>query len=409
MRLFLLYAKYWGKEAGLLLLCLLSVSLIYFFRIPGIELGGIRIANGLYRFTAPLELKEYLILYFISVFFINGITLILLTILLHYLKEREERLQKKYEILFIDTIMDHLMANSFEDYPLTRKLYIVKLKRYLKENNTSLILLNVLRKIHSQVTGDLRLEINQMIIDLDFNKKITTYLRSPYLSDKILALKFISGFQLEGHTRQILKLTGSKNYVLRTEAFVSLIKLSVFEDLAFLKNHMRLVSFWDINAIVSITREFGKQKIDFESLILSASPRVSALGIVLASEYNRTEFKELIKSKLDSRDRILRNEAYQAFLSMADRTEDLEMVIGKFKGATTKIKQIIIRSFVKCPDPELATSFLMGVVEKESLNLKTLAMKVLIEINPTKVQFFKSSKDEEIQKAHMEAVDLYIN
>jgi hypothetical protein len=323
-------------------------------------------------------------------------------------KQRHAKLMKKYERYFIETIMDHLVLKSF-DVENEEDPHIVSLKKALRDKNSINIFLDVLRKIHGQVKGELRAETSIMIDELGLHEIIRTYLYSPYFEDKILAMKIISDFGIEEHNGYLLELTYSKNYVVRTEALDSLIKLSVLDNLEFLKNHIYQVSLWDINTILKISDDFEKQNIDYAGLINSEHPRVAALGILLAGKNERTDMKETIKSKLGSRDEIVNMEAYRTFLSMADQPSDFKYVIGKFFDENEKIKQLIVESFKKCPDKVMSIVFLTNVVEKESLSLKTSAMKLLLEFDTTKFQYYQYSDSPEVIKAHNEAVDLYIN
>jgi len=248
-----------------------------------------------------------------------------------------------------------------------------------------------------------------MITELGLHEIIETYLHSPYFEDKILALKIISDFGIEQHNGYLLELTYSKNYVVRTEALDSLIKLSVLDKLEFLKKYIYHISMWDINTFLKLSDDFEQHNIDYQGLINSEHPRVAVLGILLAGKNRRADLKETIKSKLGSEDEVLNTEAYRAYLSMADELSDFKYITGRFFPENEKIKQLIVESFKRCPDKIMSVVFLMNVVEKESLSLKTSAMKLLLEFDTAKIQYYKYSDSSEVIKAHNEAVDLHIN
>jgi hypothetical protein len=96
-------------------------------------------------------------------------------------------------------------------------------------------------------------------------------------------------------------------------------------------------------------------------------------------------------------------------ITLADELSDFKYITGIFFGENEKIKQLIVESFKRCPDKIMSVVFLMNVVEKESLSLKTSAMKLLLEFDTTKIQYYKYSDSSEVLKAHNEAVDLHIN
>jgi hypothetical protein len=229
------------------------------------------------------------------------------------------------------------------------------------------------------------------------------------ISEFELGMADIFEFEDGGYPEYIIQLTRKRNYVLRSEAFVSLIKLAVHDDLSFLIERKLPVSIWDMNIVLKIFKDLKINNINYAQLIESESPRVAALGILLANKHHRTDLKEAIFRKIGSKDGLLNFEAYAAFISMANSETDYNFLIEKFSKEDTMIKKAIVKSFISCPSIHLSKAFMIYVIEEESLPLKVEAMKILVQLDINRVNEYKNSENMDILKARNQIVDFNLN
>ena len=410
--------NYWGKRILFFGFLIFLVLLVFLLKIPSIDLGVFTIYNPLYSYTINVEWWLYLLIYFNVVFFINSIIFIIATIIIRNNKIKSQKREKRDEQIIADKIME-LIYKGIDNNAITNKAQIAELINNTNKDDAKIILLNILRKIHTQAKDEVSQKAVEIFDTLNLNNFIKTNLHSPYFRDKIFAMKIISEFQLgmknvhdfennEFHD-YIIRLTKKRNYVLRTEAFVSLIKLAMQDDLSFLLDNELHVSIWDMNVVLKIFKDIKNNNINYASLIQSDSPRVAALGVLLANKHQKKEFKDLIYKKIGSEDGLLNFEAYAAYISMADNDSDYHFFMDKFTKEKPIIKRAIVKAFNNCTSKEIALAFLNKVIEQESLILKVEAMKILMQLDANKVNDYINSENIDILKARKQIVDFNLN
>jgi hypothetical protein len=164
-----------------------------------------------------------------------------------------------------------------------------------------------------------------------------------------------------------------------------------------------------MNVILRTTDYYEIFSINYQELIQSDNPKISALGILLANKHRKIEFRDLIRNKLDSNDNWLNEQAYSAFITMMTSENDFLILAEKFENQNAKVKRLITKSFVECPDITFAKYFLSGVIENESVILKVEAMKQLAVLDINKVSTYMHTDNPLIKKAHDEISDLNLN
>lgn len=401
------HIKYWGVRLMAILTIAFFIYLIYFFKISEVTLFNTHFVNPFYALTAPLEVWLYLLVYFIFVFVFNSIFLTGLTITYKIQNKKADKLKNVYEKHFAELVTKYLTAKAFKEKEGEKAA--LKLLKRAYNKRVKIILVEVLHRVHSQVVGDLRTDVNNLFKQLKLDRLMMAYLYSPYLSDKVLAIKTIADFQIHKKSNKLLKYTNSKNDILRAEAFISSIKLSMFDNITFKKRSRWNISKLDMNNILLVTNQFKNHNIDIKALISSEFPRVVAMGLLLANEHKKTELKELIKEKIGDSDPVVNQEAIQAFISMADRVSDYEFLLEGFDKHNQTNKMVIVLAFQKCPDIVMSKYFYTSIIDNEELMLKNEAMKRLLELDPNKCLLYKNSLDTSILKAYKQSIDIYIN
>jgi len=406
MRILFLKIGYWGTRGAFVFFILFLIGLAFFFNQPALHLGPVDLHNPFYFLRSDLDWWIYLLLYFSLVFALNTAVFLAFTLFFRFYKRRKQLRIRRYEHIYTDHIIEYLYNTDSPEAPADNIIYSIRNRARRKFQK--LIILDILRRIHVQVKDGLRIKTAGMLSQLQLDKWAGMLIHSPYFGDKILAMKTIADFKLPGYERAILKLTASRNYVLRTEAFVSLIKLNVHNDLDFLSAHPHYVSFWDMNLLLKISRESEYQNVKFAELIQSDIPRVSALGVALAGENNRQEFKDLIRQKIGNPDATLNEEAFKTLLILTNDNADFAFALEHYPTANEKVKSIIINSLSRCNDKNITIPFLVQVIENEPLLLKTLAMKQLLSSDINRVQAYKTSENPDIIKAYKQVIDFHI-
>jgi hypothetical protein len=287
--------------------------------------------------------------------------------------------------------------------------YVDELTHLAPDRPRQVGLIKILQKIHYQTKGIIREKSDELIKRLEIEDYVEKYIASPYLQDKIFGLRIISEFRYTQYEAKILKWTTHKNPILRSETIVTLLRLNPDKGLWFFNNYKLHLSLWDMNVILRTTDYYEIFSINYQELIQSDNPKISALGILLANKHRKIEFRDLIRNKLDSNDNWLNEQAYSAFITMMTSENDFLILAEKFENQNAKVKRLITKSFVECPDITFAKYFLSGVIENESVILKVEAMKQLAVLDINKVSTYMHTDNPLIKKAHDEISDLNLN
>jgi len=402
--------KYISKRLFFAVFAVSAILLIFFFRLPKVYIQefDFNIYNPIYEITKDFPLWIYLLVYFIAVFLLNSLLLIIYSIYTISKNKRKEDKRKKYLTFFSIEIINIIYPVPHIT-PEKMQTELGVLKRNINNYLKSRVFFEALIKTSSVVKGELRERTNALFQHVYNDSYVKAHLLSPYFQDRIFALQLIVIFYLAKYENIVKKMTNEKNYLLRTEAYITLIKISNYDNLSFLKTHKYNISELDKNIILNVIQENKKENIDVLGLLESPNPKSAHLGILLAHKLQKFEFKEIIKEYLESPIILIREEAFVAYASMSETDNEFDYLIQLFPSQNDSIKKTIINEFSRCNNLSLTTAFLLSVIEEESVLVKVEALKLLIDVNVNYVLAYSSTKDEDIQKALKQVLDFNLN
>ncbi len=167
-----------------------------------------------------------------------------------------------------------------------------KLMALTKSKSEKRLFVNQLRISAVLTKGKVHDDCITLFHEMNFDDVVKKNLRSPYVRDKMFALRVVGDFQLSEFNPSIAKYIYSKNDIVRSEAIQAYVKVNADSDLSFLTDYTRSLSILDFNVIVNAAKHY--RNIHFESLFSSPNAAVRAIGIRLAVIQNKTEFKPLL-------------------------------------------------------------------------------------------------------------------
>jgi len=407
MKVLLIYLRYWVIRLFFLIFLLLIISGSYFFnRIPDLSLGSFRLINPFYKNVVNFPPWLYAVEYFIFIFVLAIFLIIVLIFYYSVTKNRRVKARKRHS----DEIVDSLFECIYVEQEYTDEEKRIKVRLFesnLKTDYSKRLFIDALRKIHSQTVGVVRERTSNLLKAIHYDYFIKAYLYSPYLRNKIFALKVISEFQLEGYEKYIMKLTKRSNNVLHSEALVSLVKLNINYNLLFLVDLDIKLSLWDVNVMVKILEQYDKHTTYYYYvLIQSDNPEISALGIILTRLHNRQDLKMDVKDKIGNVNFLVNEEAFLTFSLFAENQNDYDFLMDNFELASEKAQNCIIKVIASCPDKNVAIRFLERVVEHNPLTHKLEAIRLLLEIDLNIVKRYKDSDNVLIRQACLQILDL---
>ncbi len=407
MKTLLKYIKYLSIRLFFLMLIAGIAFGSYFYRVPQVIVGNTTFFNPLYSNTENTPNWLYIVDYFTFIFIIAFVLILIMTVYYNTNKNREEKNDELYVEIFLRKIFSFIYpVEEFTDKQ--RISQIKEMEKQLRNNRLKILFINTLRKVHSQTTGLVRLKTDYMMKELKISSFIRAYLYSPFFNDKLFALKVIGDFELEGYEKHILKLTKRNNEVLHSEAIITLLRLKIYDNLLFLVDLNMKLTTWDINIIIKTVQELKIVNIDYQTLINSEIPEISALGIMLARLNNRSEFKKEIKNKIGSSNNLVNEEACLSFSYFSNNETDYNFMINSFKIATHKSQLNFISRIASIPDKESAVHFLDWVVENQPFSQKIEAIGLLLDLDLSVIAKYKLSENEVIRESYYQVLDINI-
>lgn len=405
MRTLIISFRYWSIRIFYLITALFILAAGYVNTFPQITIENKVFKNPFFYVVQGVPDWIYGVLYFIALF-ISGIIFIFIMILIsNKLKKTKENIYSKYMELFVNNLYNYFF--SLEKYSDIEKA--TKLKQLKKATNTDYskrLLINSLRRLKIQTVGISEENANRLFFASIKKQFIKAYLHSPYLRHKLFAMKTIADFGMKGFDNYIIKLTKSKNNILRNEALVTLIRLNVYDDLQFLINMNIKLNIWNINSIIQAVKQNKKHNIKYLPLINSRTPELSALGIILARTNKRNDLKQEIRMKIGDQNELVNEEAFKTYISFADNNADLEFLMSKYDLADDSARKMIIKALDKYSDKAKKISFLDNVVLKQPFTQKIEAIRVLLNTDFSAISKYKNSEDTQIRQSYLQVLDI---
>jgi hypothetical protein len=397
--------RYYFPRIIILFIYLYLLYFVFHLSFYHVQIGGNNIYNHLYPFERKTEWWFYVLVYIIIISVLSVFVLLLLSFYFNYKSNRSGAIKRKYELIFSEKIIEYIYSDRLKESGLIEEPGSF-LKKKLRNKLVIVTFFSVIIRIQEMIDEDLSDKFKLLFGQLRLDEKIRWFLQSRKLSEKIIALQIISCLKIKGYRQIIVKYAGSRNYILRTVALSTLIRLSKTDHLNVMLEHEHYISQMDINVIINEVEKNRKADIEYISLIRSKSPRVIAIGLLLIQTRNKAEYKEMIKPLLEINDPFLHNVALEVFTFFAGTDEDLKFMIERFDNETFNNKKLILRSLVSFQQNKEIFDFVGRVIRNESILLKIEALRILFENNVEHFLSYKDSDDRNIAAAYNELVDL---
>lgn len=241
---------------------------------------------------------------------------------------------------------------------------------------------------------------------MNFDDFVKKNLRSPYVRDKIFALRVAGDFQLSEFNPIIAKYIYSKNDMVRSEAIQAYVKVNADSDLSFLTDYTLSLSLLDFNEIVNAAKHY--RNIHFESLFSSPNAIVRAIGIRLVAIQNKTEFKPLLLPMIEDKTAIVREEAYGAIIAFATEKKDFEILISHFDDMSKNLQLKLIDEMALRNEKDFVYPFFNELILKYPSDIKIRAMSNLIKMDISFALKYRNHENESIRNAYKHLTDFYL-
>jgi hypothetical protein len=281
-----------------------------------------------------------------------------------------------------------------------------KLMALTKSKSEKRLFVNQLRILAVLTKGKVHDDCISLFHEMNFNDVVRKNLRSPYVRDKMFALRVAGDFQLSEFNPSIAKYIYSKNDIVRSEAIQAYVKVNADSDLSFLADYTRSLSLLDFNVIVNAAKHY--RNIHFESLFSSPNAAVRAIGIRLAVIQNKTEFKPLLLPMIEDKTAIVREEAYGAIIAFATEKEDFKALISHFDNMNKNLQLKLIDEITLRNERDFVSPFLEELILKYPSDIKIRAMSNLIKMDISFALKYMNHENESIRNAYKHLTDFYL-
>ncbi|MDN5297268.1 MAG: hypothetical protein PWQ71_1374 [Bacteroidota bacterium] len=281
-----------------------------------------------------------------------------------------------------------------------------KLMSLTKSKSEKRLFVNQLRILAVLTKGKVHDDCISLFHEMNFNDVVKKNLRSPYVRDKMFALRVAGDFQLSEFNPFIAKYIYSKNDIVRSEAIQAYVKVNADSDLSFLTDYTRSLSILDFNVIVNAAKHY--RNIHFESLFSSPNAAVRAIGIRLVAIQNKTEFKPLLLPMIEDKTAIVREEAYGAIIAFATEKEDFKALISHFDNMNKNLQLKLIDEITLRNERDFVSPFLEELILKYPSDIKIRAMSNLIKMDISFALKYMNHENESIRNAYKHLTDFYL-
>ena len=399
MRLFKIYIRFFLRRIMLLLYLLFFVALYFILDLEHFNVFWGKIANPFYDFFSAQSRFFYVIIIIIIFAFTTTIVEIILAIVFSKLQDKRIKRTSRIDSDINSRIFQHLYDTNDIDADI---YYIQEHKRLYTSDYPQLIFINRLRRISLLTKGNVNAHCIRLVYLLKSEDLIRTYLKSPNLRHKLLAIRIIGDFRLKVFLPELKKLIRHKKAIIASEAMYAYVKTETNTDFLFLMERNKTISKLDMFNFYQIAKNY--KQINYKALITSSLPSISALGLHFAAMHNVTSVKAEIFKRINHIDPLVSHEAQSAYLEMIE-DYDAAILLNRFDAFDHENQLKILNLLGDYLDNPLVLSMFSNIIEQFGYELKTAAMQILMQHNISATLKFRNHSNPMIQKAYNELTD----
>ncbi len=401
---FLHYLVVWVRRTFYGILVLLIVLGGYWYVHPRIFIGDFVFVNPFFQTTMVHFPKWLPIVDYLIGLFIVTLVVILFLVLFYVNRENEaEKIEKQY----IDKIVPLFFSFVYNDDSYSEEGHeaaIKTLRKLINDEMSKHLFITLISQVHAQTTGAVKEKTDSLFREMRCKEWLTWNLHSPIKLRQLFAMKVVAEFHLVEYSKEVSLLLKKKNYIMRSEAIETLLKLHINETLLLLTGLKFALDPWNINMIIKTVIDSREQELEYGLLIRQDVADISALGITLARLNHQKELKSVIHPKLYVDNALVKDEAVLAWIDFAESRSDYILLIERFEVVSEKVQKKILKSLISCSDHTLAIDFLKLVVDTKPVSLKIIALICLLDLDLNIVQTYENSEDVLIRQSYLQVV-----
>lgn len=184
---------------------------------------------------------------------------------------------------------------------------IDKMKVSIQNTFKRTILISVLSKLKSDISGEMALAINQLFIKTGLLNYALKKLESKKWDQIALGIKELTQFEITNVYNEISKFQNYPKQEVRNQVQLYYVSLFHFKGLEFLDNLKTPISEWNQIQLLEILQKFDDQEItDISPWLKSENDSVVLFALKLAKIYNQFQVIEILLQLLNHKNKEIR-------------------------------------------------------------------------------------------------------
>lgn len=399
MRLLRIYNRFFFRRILFLLYLSIFVFLYVVLDNKAFSLVTFSIQNPFFEFFNSFSTFFYAILIFIIFAATTTIVELILTVRNTRKQNKKAQRQKEIHNNINSKFFKHLQQNHQLDADI---YYVQEHKLTYTEDYPRLVFINRLRRILILTTGEVHQRCIRIFQLLNEESLLKTYLKSPYLRHKLLAINTIGDFKLRFFNDEIKKLMQHKNEVIASEAMYAFTKISENTNFRFLVERNKPISRLDFYNFVQLGCD--NTAIDYNMLITHPIPSISALGLRFAGIHKIKSVKGEIFKRINHSDSFVREEAQSSYLNMIEELDAI-ILLNRYDAFTKRNQFRILKLLGQYLNNSLVLSLFNEIINNYEYDIKLAALKVMIQHNITATLKFRNHPNAMVSKAFKQLTD----
>ncbi|WP_075603176.1 hypothetical protein [Saccharicrinis aurantiacus] len=388
-------------------LLLIPFVILYLLFLPSITINGAQYINPFIH----LEWWTILVGYFIFICAGGVLGFVLMSSYITYKRARVANLLPRLTSLYVNVIVEYLYADKYKT-KAERDGLRKTMKRFGNQKMRVEAFFLSIAKVQEMVAENHSEEFKQLIKEINIEKYIDQFLYSYHLSDRILAMRFISYLRIkeQRYIDCLFKYSKSNNFALRSDAYAALIRMVEGDNkLAEFVGTSHDLSLLDINFIVSAVIKNFKMNIDYHDFLASPIKRKIIVGLILSKYRYRKSRKSLILilNFIGNEDYTINYLAWDAFLNLVPKDEAADIIVDRFFQENDRIQLMILKSSYGIYNNRLY-DLLEKAIVKGCLQVKLESMRILFKERFDRISKFYKSEDSDIKVVLREVADIHI-
>lgn len=306
---------------------------------------------------------------------------------------KKEALKASFTSAYQTSMLEYFNAQDTPDELSEQQRFILNMMKVeMKEKYKRRIILNVLRDLKNEMSGEIAGAINYVYHSLGFLHFTKEKLKHSNWKIVAIGIRDLKEFEVKSAQKSVLSFINHPIEEVRREAQLYMIQVFKFEGLSFLDQLKQPLSTWDQILILGLLRHFENQDIpDTSKWLSSENTSVVAFALHLITIYNQFQMEAQLINLLDHPSQTLRIRTIEV-LTYFQSSEAKRLLKDRFSRLSTEEQEAFFLMLQDMNEP-LDTTFIREHYNASTFTIKNVGLTLL----KTRDNFLFEEEKKELQ------------